>query len=384
MTQDSQNGIKGCYLYYQDIQKGSKLGGIEKKVAAQVKAFRNAGFGCDFILCEQPESVGAKVVSCLPFFSDGVHWSRAESLREYSFLYLRRPRFFSRDLIAFLQEVKRENPDLKIIVEVPTYPYDDEMRAPLLFPALLKDKRSRKRLPTCVDRIASPAQEKEIFGVGSIHMINGIDLSSIAKKEAAPSLSEVNMLAVSYFASWHGLDRLIAGMAAYYQKEGSLRDLVLHVAGDGDVIGALRKQAQAAGIEKRVLFHGYCNPEELDTLYDKSSLAIECLGLHRKNLTVSSALKSREYLAKGIPLICANEIDVFNRDPVDFCLRIPGDESPVDIDVLLDYHDRLYSSETQDDLISRIRAFAEAHVGMDQTMQDVIDFIIETYEERVT
>ena len=266
MTQEAQSRIKGCYFYYQDIQHGKGLDGVGKKVTAQIGAFNNAGYACDFILCEQPESVESKVLSCLPFASDGVRWPHPESLKEYSFIYIRRPRFFSKDLTLLLKETKRRSPDIKIIVEVPTYPYDSEMKSPLLYPALIKDRISRKELQAFVNRVSTPAIDKEIFGVETIYMMNGIDLSSILQKEPAPSLDEVHIIAVASFSRWHGLDRFISGMTNYYRESSSQRNIVLHVAGEGSEIEALKKQAKAAGLTRQILFHGYCGQEALGTL----------------------------------------------------------------------------------------------------------------------
>ena len=375
MTKTEQNPIQGCYLYYHDILNIQDLWGSAKKILAQVKAFNNAGYPCDLLYCPQPETTWTKVLSCMPFASDGVRWPDPDEVSAYSFMYIRRPRFFSKELISFISKTKEKNPRIKVMIELPTYPYDGELKKPLLYPALIKDRRYRKRLKACTDRLTSMAKDEVIFGIETLYIINGIDLSIITQKEPAPSLEPIHIIASSYFTSWHGLDRFIGGLAEYYKKAGTRRSMVLHVAGKGSVMDELKAQTKAGGLEDRVVFHGYCNVDELNALYDQSSLAIECLGLHRKDLLLSSSLKSREYLAKGIPFICANDIDVFMDNPVDFCLRVPGDESPVDIDSVLDFYDRLYCAETQQDLINRIRLFADLHVGIDQAMKNVTDYL---------
>ena len=372
-----QETIKGCYLHYRDVIDNEKPGGIEKKVAAQIKAFNDAGLSCDFILCKQPETTMSKVLSCLPFFSDGINWPDPASMADYSFMYIRRPRFASRELIGFIKDTKQMNPRIKVVYEIPTYPYDDEMKNPLLYPALIKDRKKRMGLKACVDRIATLTDDKGIFDIEAIKIMNGIDLSRVSLKEPAPSLEEVHIVVVASFEPWHGLDRLIKGVIDYYQSKAIHRSIILHVVGAGNVLKPLIGQVNAAGLKDRIIFHGYCNSTELDMLYNQCSLAVESLGFHRIGLTVSATLKSREYLAKGIPFICANMTDVFMDNPVDFCLRIPSDETPVDVNAVLDFHDSLYSSETQEALIARVRSFAESHLGMDQAMREAIDYFLD-------
>ncbi|MCL1797536.1 MAG: glycosyltransferase [Eggerthellaceae bacterium] len=370
--------IKGCYLHYRDVLHNKMPGGIEKKVAAQIKAFNDAGLACDFILCEQPETTVSKVLSCLPFFSDGIKWPDPSKMAEYSYVYIRRPRFASKELLQFLRNTKKENPHVQIIYEIPTYPYDGEMRTPIFYPAFIKDRMNRKHLRKYLNRIAVLVDEEEVFGIETIKITNGIDLSHIVPKAPVPNLDEVHIISVARFERWHGIDRLVSGMLDYYQKGSSQRRIVLHVVGTGGVLKPLVKWIKNAGLESSVLFHGYCNSAELDSLYDQCSLAVESLGFHRRaGLTVSASLKSREYLAKGIPFISANEIDLFPDKPVDFFLQIPSDETSVDIDKLLEFHDSLYASESQESLIKRMRAFAEAHIGMNQAMQKVTNYILE-------
>lgn len=118
------------------------------------------------------------------------------------------------------------------------------------------------------------------------------------------------------------------------------------------------------------------NMDDMDKIYCECTMAFASLGLHRIDSgLVASTLKTREYLAKGIPFIYSGEVDVFQKNPVDFCFRVPADESPIDIQSVIDFHDRLYAGESEEHLISRIRSFAEEHVSWKVTMRPVIDYI---------
>lgn len=369
--------ISGCYLHYRDVSHETKaLFGSDRKVASQIKSFIEKGLSCDFIFVPQPESTVGKIIASLPFTSDGVQWPSVQKLAEYSYIYIRRPRFMSKDMVGCLWQVKKESPATKIILEIPTYPYEQEMMMLTRYPALLKERGCRKDLSQVIDRIADLSGAKQIFGVTTLPIINGIDLSEVLPKTPVPNFATINIIGVAYFAFWHGFDRLIAGMQEYYQAGGT-RDICLHLVGDGDVLPALKKQVNAAGLEKRVIFYGQLDRAGMDGVYNRCSLAVESFGGHRKDVTRSSSLKSREYLAKGLPIVHSTDIDVLEDYPVDFDLKVPQDDSPINIDTLLRFHDCLYDKESQLQLIERIRAYAERYIAMDHAMKNVIDFIKE-------
>ena len=75
-------------------------------------------------------------------------------------------------------------------------------------------------------------------------------------------------------------------------------------------------------------------PAGFAPLYDRCHFAIASLGLHRIGIDVASTLKTREYLAKGMPFVYSGEVDVFRDEPAHFCMAVPADETPVDVAAL--------------------------------------------------
>jgi hypothetical protein len=67
-------------------------------------------------------------------------------------------------------------------------------------------------------------------------------------------------------------------------------------------------------------------------------LGISTLALHRIRLEKGSVLKSRTYCANGLPFVQAFLDEAFPEDKFPFSLRIPADDSPVDIARLLDFY----------------------------------------------
>lgn len=74
-------------------------------------------------------------------------------------------------------------------------------------------------------------------------------------------------------------------------------------------------------------------------------------------------------MAKGIPIVYAGEIDIFMGREIDFALQVPADETPIDMDEILQFYDRLQMAYTDTELIERIRNFAEQEVSMEKAIE---------------
>jgi glycosyltransferase involved in cell wall biosynthesis len=160
---------------------------------------------------------------------------------------------------------------------------------------------------------------------------NGFDVDSVPVRQP-PSCSgtDLTILCVATVSFWHGIDRLITGIAHY---KGPV-NIQLHIAGTGPEINNLKKLGHGLGIHDHIIFHGFTTGHDLDVLYNQCHIAVGSLGMHRKGLTMTSELKSREYCARGIPFVIACGDSDF---PADFSaiLRLPSDESPIDMDQVI-------------------------------------------------
>lgn len=368
---------QGYYLYtFDPDDPNPRYPGVTKKVYNQVACFNKNGMNCELLPC-LPGSILRRGIGTLPGVTDGIKWPEKREIEHPSFLYIRKPAVISKEFIEFLKGVKASFPDALVILELPTYPYDEEMKNPMMILGLRKDQKYRIRLKGLVDYIATMASDEFIFGIPTIRFINGIDLESVSKKHPFGSIREsndMNIAFVAQFAPWHGADRMIKGLAEYYQNGGE-RNVILHMAGEGSESAALESQVKNEGLEDHVIFYGNLHGEDLDELYDGCSFAVASLGLHRIGHEIASTLKTREYLAKGLPFVYAGKVDVFESDPVDFAFQIPLDESGVDINAMLRFHDSLYEKESEEVLIDRIREYAQQNVDFSTTMKSAIQKI---------
>lgn len=367
--------IQGYYLCTFGISASEKKTGVQAKIAAQIDAFCDAGLQCEFIEGVKPSSRLRRGLGSLPFISDGITWPDVELFRNASFVYIRRPMFSTREFIHFLRSIKSINPKIKTVIEIPTYPYDKELLSPLSLFAVLKDRKYRTQWKDCVDYIADMSRHPHIFGIDTLPISNGVNLNAIKPRKPSRPFGEViNMIFAGFFGPWHGVDLLIEGLQNYYAN-GGMRNIVIHLAGGGNLIEELKTLVESKSLSRHVVFHGVMDREALDDLYDECTLAVDSLALHRRGEdTLSSSLKSREYLAKGIPSVYAGKIDVYLDEKPDFVLELPSKETPTNIQRIIDFHDALYLNYDERNLISNIRAYAERTVSMEKSMHSVISF----------
>ena len=165
-----------------------------------------------------------------------------------------------------------------------------------------------------------------------ITIANGIEVDSIHLRSPPTSINDNNfaMICVANVSPWHGLDRLILGIAQYSGKYS----IKLHIVGKGTEINNLKTLCQQKNICNHILFHGFLSGINLDRLFEESHVAVGSLGIHRKGLSQTSELKAREYCARGIPYIIACSDPDF-ADDFPYILRLPADESPIDMEQVI-------------------------------------------------
>ena len=368
-------------LYISDEYEASQISpksGVGKKIQEQIKTLNDAGIDCDNMCVRLKEAtIWSKLRMRLLFLGDGLSWKVTDKVRTADYLYVRRPTTITRNFIDFLKRIRRENPNCKILMEIPTYPYDREMklawhRRPLLW----QDRHYRKKLSQYLDRIVVLSNDTMVFGVPTLKIQNGVNLSSYRIKKQNDT-NVLNIGCAAQFSFWHGIDRVLNGLALYRAMPEPKIQVHLYLAGKGPYFDTLVKETERLGIQDMVTFCGILNQEELyQLIYDRCDLGVEGL---RKFLcekeNAFSSLKSREYLAVGLPFIYDGKVDVFEQEKVDFCFQASADESPIDITEVISFYKTLLKSNTKEQLSARIRNYANRHVGWEQTFENVIQWL---------
>lgn len=267
---------------------------------------------------------------------------------------------------------KLQKAGIKAVMEIPTYPYDQEYRnVPLFWKIELGiDKIYRKRMAKALSAIVTFTNEPVIFGKETICISNGIDFDAIPLKKSTPNKQtnkQVHLLAVAEVHYWHAYDRILSGLGEYY-RHPQKREVFLHIVGGlGQYEQQLFEQLiQKYNLQDHLLLYGQKQGEELDRLFDKCDFAIGSLGRHRSGIDKIKTLKNREYTARGIPFIYSETDEDFDHMP--YILKAPADETPVDVREILNFLDT-HSIPAQE-IRESIR-----HLSWKIQMQKVIQYI---------
>lgn len=371
--------MRGQFIVYEDFDENN-LTGIQRKIMSQIRVFNENGLQCERkFLPRGDEKCGAllgALTRFLPGFNIFPVWQGEEEFSKLDFIYFRRPLAMTSAMRKFLKKIKRLNPNIKIIMELPTYPYDGELQTIRLFPFLCKDRFNRTKLEGLIDGLTVIAGEKiteKIWGLPTIAFQNGYDVQNVEIAKEPGNKESIDICCVAMFQPWHGYERLLVGMRQYYENGGT-REIKCHMIGEGRELNKYKGIAKNEYLERRVIFHGRQSGKELADLYDGMDIGVCSLGSYkRKDLgNISSELKSREYMAKGIPIITGCKIDIFQDKDVDFVCEFENNDSPLDVNQIIDFYNLL---QQQKELRNIIRQFALENVDMSVTMQPVIGYV---------
>lgn len=229
----------------------------------------------------------------------------------------------------------------KVVMEIPTYPYDNEYKAQGISRQIFQDKIFRNQLAKHLDAIVTFSDYDKIFGQRTIKISNGIDFDSVKMKTTINDTSkELNLIGVAEIHEWHGFDRIVRGLADYYSKPQDYL-VEFHVIGyffSKEIEDEFRKIISDNHMENYVILYGKKHGTELDNLFDKCDFGIGSLGRHRVGIDKIKTLKNREYAARGIPFIYSETDSDF--DPKPYVLKAPADESPIEIQRIIDFYKR--------------------------------------------
>jgi hypothetical protein len=329
------------------------FGGISKKIIDQVNALKNLGIdvSLSYLLSNAKNAFVARYVDekKIEQFSSFPIISQIESRSKYNKLYnyiekneievvfIRYIHFANPFFISFLRKLKKRN--IKVLLEIPTYPYDQEYQE-VKFTSklvLLIEKLSRNQFKKYVTRILTVTPHKKIFGVPTIEISNGINTHSIKMAEKTKRDDGIHFIGVASMAHWHGYDRVIEGFHEYYSKPTNKRKIYFHIVGDNENTESLRYKelVKRYDLSKYVIFFGRKSGEALDTLYNIADIGVGCLGCHRKGLKFSKSLKNREYCSRGIPFFYSETDLEFEES--NFVFKVPADESAIDIQQIIEF-----------------------------------------------
>lgn len=337
--------MRALFLVFYGFQE---YNGISKKIKYQVDAFKQCGIDmstCYYEVCENGDrqwmidnniltnlgkGIFAKVKKRISF-APIVRYIKEQGI---SFVYIRYYHNANPFTIYFVKIIKKLG--VKVVLEIPTYPYDQEFINHKL--ELYLDKCFRHALCKHLNAVITFSNDTEIFGQRTIRISNGIDFKHIPLRQQIHTMEhEVHLIGVAEMHFWHGYDRVIEGLKSYYAKPPSCK-VYFHIVGtpfSDRERQEIEKPIQTYGLHPYIILHGSKHGKELDALFEQADFAIGSLARHRSGIYNMKSLKNREYAARGFGFVYSEIDDDFENMP--YILKVPADETPIDILRLIDF-----------------------------------------------
>ena len=358
----------------------ANLPGVYQKIIGQGKGFKHYGFDVYWLYrwhteirllsdATQTHRTVKKfhnrfVVNGFFFF--GI-WKTLVDIRP-GIVYIRHPYVCTSAYIRFLRNAAAKG--FQLFTEIPTYPYDAEYRGAVSGKIVRWiDTVFRKQLHNYISHVFTYNNHTEIFGIPATRIENGIDVARIPVRRPARCQTETCvLLGVASLSFWQGYDRVIEGLKHYYRSKEKRRNVVFHIVGTGKEFEKLQHLVRTYALQDVVRFLGERYGNDLYASYHHADIGISTLAIHRKGLKDGASLKSREYCAAGLPFVLAYD-DVDFPDTFPYTFRIKADDSPVDIEELVEFQNRMRRQE----YIEAMRHYACTHLDWTIKLQPVID-----------
>ncbi|MEG1313226.1 MAG: glycosyltransferase, partial [Bacilli bacterium] len=345
-----------CLMNNSDPLKGKKLlflindpvfsgNGVSIKIQSQLEALSNL---CQHVYFSHLSEDGKKRLVDNHCLKNNKILENIPYLQRYDFkslldfifsnkvdiLYIRYTHFSSPGFIGFLK-ILSEN-KIRIILEFPTYPYDDEYKSlPLKSNIkLFIDKKYRKNLRKYVDKAVTFTDDFDIFGIPTIRISNALSKSRIKyandhiHNDFETQGNNIRLVAVASMEKWHGYDRLLMGLSKFIEKSEQV-NIHLDLIGDGRELGTLKQLSNNLNINDHVTFHGQMEGEKLSQLLLNANIGIDSLARHRAGNNKNNSLKSKEYLAFGLPIVKSHIDPSLNGRG--YYMDVPANEMPINL-----------------------------------------------------
>ncbi len=362
----------GIYIVYEELD--GRFDGVNKKIRGQIEALKRQGISVETVVFKIGASIKARILYRLPFINMEPCWHYINEFDSCDFIYLRKP-YLSLSFILFLHKIKKQS-KAKVIMELPTYPYDGELKKRIIdYPLYVKDLFARKFLHGNADRIACLTNDEIIFNVKTLKILNGFDFSQF-RMDRKPRKDCIQVCCVAKFEPWHGYERLLNGLIEYY-KGGGVRSIIVHMIGDGEELNLYKKIVNKGSLNDRVIFHGYKTEKEIEGILNECDFGVASLGLYKINFTsVGCFLKTREYLAAGLPIIAGSKLDIMEYPELNpYVLAFENNPSDIDLHRVVKFYDELHQNSDDVAIAVHIRNVAEKKLNIDAALKNVIDYI---------
>jgi hypothetical protein len=334
------------------LDLGVRLAGVDKALVGQARAARETGTPMDVVAVNESgagdvEGVRylrhAAIPPRLQRASRLFRWrllASAKELADYDVVFVRYPSAVDLDPLAAVRKTRGR------IATVHHAKYIDEIlaggRTATAWGRATLERVQGPRVMRAVDGIVGVTHELRDYeraragwSVPGTTIANGIDVQRVEPTGFAPYDGSVLRLVfvASSWAPWHGTDRLLSSLRAHRGKQRVHLDLV--GAGSGAEPGTEERFGEVT-----VRHHGALYGDAFDQVLRGANVAVSTLAFHRTGLREGAVLKTRDYLARGIPVVLGYE-DVDVPADLPFVMQVPNDDGLLSVDALTAFAERV-------------------------------------------
>ena len=360
--------MNGIYIS-QDLTHAD---GILEKINLQINEFEKNG-------CSMTKHINGKrnkfhlIRNLLPIFSTQYFKSKNIEWNKYDFVYIRKGAVLDKSVLNIVKRAKKDNPTIKILLEIPTYPYIDEFKGVVKLDIALKEKLWTKKLHKYIDRVVTYSNDTSIFGIKCINISNAYAFSEW-NEYLYKSNESINLLGVATLCFYHGYDRVIEGMREYYLKDDTKTKITFTLVGDGPVLKKYQQMITEYNLEEVIHLEGRKKISELPNYYKKADIGVDSLARHRSGVTYNSSLKGKEYLANGLPIISGVETDLDSMNPF-FYYRVASNDEPIDITSVIAWYNDIIEENSKANLSKEIYSYGIENFTFEKTFSPVVDYL---------
>jgi hypothetical protein len=371
-----------------NLQLSGELSGVTRAISGQARACVEANIPIDFWVVN-PSKTGVEGGLHFAKFEESRLGARAtrffkarllekvRALDAYDVIILRYPLAIDLAPLAFLGSTRA-----KVITVHHTREVDEILSAGRTAGALARaliEQVNGARVLRRVAGIAAVTDEirRHELSRAGVHrpskvVANGIDVERVPMTGFAPfDGQELRMLFIaSSHAPWHGTDRLLASLRAW---RGSTK---LRLEMIGGASGAAPGTTQHEG-PLTIHHHGVLTGAPLDAVFKRATLAFSSLAMFRTGLREACVLKTREYVARGMPFVFGYD-DVDLPEPMAFCRNVGNSDATFPVEPLLDF---AREASTDSSTSERMRAFAKERLDWKVKMRAFHDFAREVLHD---
>jgi len=369
--------MKLLYLTIWDFQKGLS-DGVVKKILQYIKAFEDNGFEVDYTYYMGNErklyfhKENKDIAIGKSAYIKGIDLRRIVKnfVREnrYEYVYIRNMGRIDKGIIAILRIIYKNGG--KIFYEFPTFPYEYESKSIQFRLDMLIDRIYRKKMKPYIERVITYSEDKFIYGIQTISIMNGIAVKDIKRVSGErKDTDKIHVLAVARMQPYDGYEKVIRGMAEYLAAGG--RKIQVHFVGDGPEKENYVKLSDDLKLDAVIRFYDSLCGAKLDEMYEMADMTLEVFGRGKQGIKVSSSLKSRESVARGLPIITGCKIDMFQKSLFPYVIQFSEDENVVDMFRVEQFYETITQNKTKEEVAIEIRQFAEENVDLSKTLQPI-------------